>query len=549
MLRPFSTRSARILSRHVHVCNLSSSSSASSSHQPNSPVELDPSFQALLNDVDLSVLKHRARHGPASTSGSNSPRELEVIPVEHVPDTDYLTSEDLDSMEDRDEKDRRKSPAALFGSQRIGAVVIPFELQQTINRLISESDKPMLHADAERLFLDENGESAEWNVSFDKKYKSRRQAYLQAERDGTAFASVALPAHYSVLCSVIDHIKQRLGSEWKVNHVIDWGSGTGSGLWASTHSFQKSSSFSSSETLVETQLSQSAVLSYLGIDKRDGLVNIGKRLLKDINTGDTNVTWKRSFQGSEPIVRSENGEILALSAFLLSTLPSPVARKTLLKEIWESGADIIVLIDHSSKAGFEAISEAREFLLRKGRQQLDDPTLSDLVLKGSHVVAPCPHDGACPLYQAGSSKLICGFSQRLQRPDFVRKTKHSGIGHEDTGYSYVVIRRGVRPTRVHTKVGRIGEVGRRELEKPSRVQAPISELNPDGEQPHSIQEASIVGADSGDIPTPANEEITAALRAEAYSWPRLVFPPLKKSGHIIMDGCTHEVELGRYIPS
>lgn len=62
----------------------------------------------------------------------------------------------------------------------------------------------------------------------------------------------------------------------------------------------------------------------------------------DINTGDTNVTWKRSFQGSEPIVRSENGEILALSAFLLSTLPSPVARKTLLKEIWESGADIIV---------------------------------------------------------------------------------------------------------------------------------------------------------------------------------------------------------------
>lgn len=122
----------------------------------------------------------------------------------------------------------------------------------------------------------------------------------------------------------------------------------------------------------------------------------------------------------------------------------------------------------------------------------------------------------------------------------MRKTKHSGIGHEDTGYSYVVIRRGVRPTRVHTKVGRIGEVGRRELEKPSRVQAPISELNPDGEQPHSIQEASIVGADSGDIPTPANEEITAALRAEAYSWPRLVFPPLKKSGHIIMDGCTHE---------
>jgi Mitochondrial small ribosomal subunit Rsm22 len=33
-----------------------------------------------------------------------------------------------------------------------------------------------------------------------------------------------------------------------------------------------------------------------------------------------------------------------------------------------------------------------------------------------------------------------------------------------------------------------------------------------------------------------------ALRLEAYSWPRLVFPPLKKSGHIILDSCTAEGE-------
>ena len=35
-------------------------------------------------------------------------------------------------------------------------------------------------------------------------------------------------------------------------------------------------------------------------------------------------------------------------------------------------------------------------------------------------------------------------------------------------------------------------------------------------------------------------ELQDALRSEAYHWPRLVFPPLKKSGHIIMDGCTAE---------
>ena len=33
-------------------------------------------------------------------------------------------------------------------------------------------------------------------------------------------------------------------------------------------------------------------------------------------------------------------------------------------------------------------------------------------------------------------------------------------------------------------------------------------------------------------------EVQALLRQEAYQWPRLVFPPLKKGGHIILDACT-----------
>jgi ribosomal protein RSM22 (predicted rRNA methylase) len=41
-----------------------------------------------------------------------------------------------------------------------------------------------------------------------------------------------------------------------------------------------------------------------------------------------------------------------------------------------------------------------------------------------------------------------------------------------------------------------------------------------------------------------DEDDGAALqhvfREEAFAWPRLVFPPLKKSGHIILDACTAE---------
>ena len=89
----------------------------------------------------------------------------------------------------------------------------------------------MLHVDAKRLFLDESSGEAQWDPSYDVRYKSKRQASQHAERDGTAFASVALPSHYAAIVAVLDHVKQRLGPNWAVQHVIDWGAGTGSSLW------------------------------------------------------------------------------------------------------------------------------------------------------------------------------------------------------------------------------------------------------------------------------------------------------------------------------
>lgn len=156
----------------------------------------------------------------------------------------------------------------------------------------------------------------------------------------------------------------------------------------------------------------------------------------------------------------------------------------------------------------------------------------------------CPHDGLCPIYYSGSTKDVCGFSQRLQRPDFLRRTKHSGVGHEDAGYSYVVIRRGPRPAKVDTRLGRVGEVGRREQAKQLLAQRPITELVIDGQHlaEHRIlddEEVEVTASQLSDS-TLSQEGLDAALRLEAYNWPRVVFPPLKKAGHIILDGCTTE---------
>jgi len=154
-------------------------------------------------------------------------------------------------------------------------------------------------------------------------------------------------------------------------------------------------------------------------------------------------------------------------------------------------------------------------------------------------LAPCPHDGVCPIQQSNIAKLVCGFSQRMERPPFVRRTKHSGVGHEDIGYSYVVIRRGPRPTIPDVKVGRLGEVGRRQKELEETKRPPI-ELELDNEISQTLPTSAVANTASEKQLEPYggnSPEIEDLLKAEAFHWPRLIFPPLKRSGHVVMDVC------------
>lgn len=159
----------------------------------------------------------------------------------------------------------------------------------------------------------------------------------------------------------------------------------------------------------------------------------------------------------------------------------------------------------------------------------------------------CPHDRPCPLLHSGGTPLICGFSQRLQRPSFLQRTKHSGIGHEDVRYSYVVLRRGPRPSPVETNVGTIGGIGLRVLTK-ELENAPVKELelHVDGQTSTVAPIPENLSLDLNPVST--GSELQDRLRKEAYQWPRLVFPPLKKSGHIILDACTSE-GIGRLLLS
>lgn len=147
---------------------------------------------------------------------------------------------------------------------------------------------------------------------------------------------------------------------------------------------------------------------------------------------------------------------------------------------------------------------------------------------------------------------FCHFSQRLQRPEFVRLTKHAYRATEDISYSYVIVRRGPRPVVEESYVQnggpermRSGAVAREEEESQTRREN-MQEGGHGVVQEDETGTLHFKGNPSVERIVSRSEAETAAdmasLRLESYGWPRVIYPPIKRSGHVILDSCTIDGE-------
>lgn len=64
----------------------------------------------------------------------------------------------------------------------------------------------------------------------------------------------------------------------------------------------------------------------------------------DTPKGGLNIDWKKSFRQADKGLREEAHKTIALSAFALTSLSNPMAQKTLVQDMWDSGAHTIVCI-------------------------------------------------------------------------------------------------------------------------------------------------------------------------------------------------------------
>ncbi|WVF69805.1 3-methyl-2-oxobutanoate hydroxymethyltransferase [Kwoniella sp. CBS 6097] len=488
--------------------------------------------------------------GSASTS-SNSKRPhyfgLEAHGLE-VEDSsaegfDIGPLEDEGGLPDFEKREERRSPAAVLGSKRVGVVVLPEEMKTGIQKQIDQLDNPRQLRES-YLSLPKGPQAGKGKDSRVDHRSGKPRRTFESE---LAKAAGVLPGEYGVVRNVFEELSRRLGNDWvdvagkereRGIEVVEFSGGLGPGMWATTDAMGALSSTSRPKAVLKPLKVQLVHSSRHGLD-------IARTITEGIPKRAIELEFNRKH------VSSHEPPVLALSTFLLSTLPTQPSQQTHLDQLLSLDSPYIILIDRSTPAGWAAISRARQYILDQS------PTESPL-----HVVAPCPHDGTCPLV---GTRSTCGFSQRIQRPVFTRRTKHSGRGEEDTGYCYVVFARGDRPqpsllTDASTlgaqgsNVGRMGGVGREEAEKARSKQDGRSILReieghegvlevvslPEPDTYEARQNSQLEPTDQAGL-----DEMTQELRRQAYGWPRLVAPPMKRSGHVTMDTCCSDGNIQR----
>ena len=219
---------------------------------------------------------------------------------------------------------------------------------------------------------------------------------------------------------------------------------------------------------------------------------------------------------------------------VLHEITDEATRRETVQQLWTRTRDFLVLIERGNPQGFDAIAAARDqILLRENGERCsllvehDEETGRTAVAKeclrlpaearagvAAHVVAPCPHDGACPLWAGGGvgqAGGFCHFPVAAEFPAQLMRLVDWKRTAQTSKYSYVVLRRGPRPSA-----------------KSAKTNAEISS---------GTVASDKVEISSNKTESDATESDPRLLSAASHEWPRLARKPLKRSGHVILDMC------------
>ncbi|MDQ3474788.1 MAG: small ribosomal subunit Rsm22 family protein [Actinomycetota bacterium] len=251
-----------------------------------------------------------------------------------------------------------------------------------------------LEAELDGLSMRELGRAAE---QLSRRYRADQPAdlpILGSPLATAAYLTTRMPATYAAVRQVCDRLAAAR-PDFRPCTMLDLGAGTGAATWAAADAYP------SLEVTHLVDSSAPALASARRMLDRSSL-----RVTYALDRVDQPGSWS-----------SGGGFDLAVCGFLLGELPS--ASQNAVIAGLARAAQTVAIIEPGTPAGYRRVLAARQELIAAGR----------------HVLAPCPHDLACPLE---TTQDWCHFAVRLTRSIRHRQAKGGERGYEDEKYAYVV---------------------------------------------------------------------------------------------------------------
>ncbi|XP_076679794.1 ribosome assembly protein METTL17, mitochondrial isoform X1 [Andrena cerasifolii] len=211
---------------------------------------------------------------------------------------------------------------------------------------------------------------------------------------------------YSVLHKIFNEIKTN-DANFTPKSLFDFGSGVGTAMWAASQFWYKS------------------IKEYLCIDTSTEINELSEYLSKRTKPQiNPNYIFYKEFLPTSSTPTSD----IVVSAYSLFELPNQKSRLEVISKLWHKTEQYLIIVEQGTRAGFNIINEAREFILNYTNDASD-----------VHVVSPCPHDSTCPRYMTDDN-TPCNFELvYLSLPLFEKSA------YIRERYSYVVFKKGKRP--------------------------------------------------------------------------------------------------------
>ena len=220
---------------------------------------------------------------------------------------------------------------------------------------------------------------------------------IRSEIDALAYALARMPATYAAVTAALNALCE-LRPDFAPRSLLDIGAGPGTASWAAMQAFSSLTSFVLAD--------DNPILRSLALDLLRDNLRLGAA---DYRHGD-----------ARSLIAAAAPADLVIASYMIGELDAR-ERTELAALAWTKTRDTLVIVEPGTPKGYERVIALR----------------TQLIGAGAHVVAPCPHDGSCPLV----SPDWCHFTQRLPRSRAHKEIKGVDLPFEDEKFAYVVLMR------------------------------------------------------------------------------------------------------------